>query len=53
LRFRKALAKEQAREAVTEPKRSENAKRPLSASALPNGYSISLIALIRRDGKVL
>jgi hypothetical protein len=31
---------------VTEPKRSQNAKRPLFHSILPRGYSISLNALI-------
>ncbi len=32
---------------VTEPKRSQKPKRPLSQFALPNGYSISLTALAR------
>jgi hypothetical protein len=46
LGFGEALAKEQVqRNPVTEPKRSENPKRPLSFSIFPNGYSISENAL--------
>ena len=45
--FGEALAKEQVQEnPVTEPKRSQNPKRPLCLSWLSNGYSIFENALI-------
>jgi hypothetical protein len=41
LGFGEALAKEQVHSnPVTEPKRSQNPKRPLPALSQPNGYSI-------------
>jgi hypothetical protein len=41
LGFGEALAKERVqRNPVTEPKRSQNPKRPLFLHFLPNGYSI-------------
>jgi hypothetical protein len=43
-----ALAKEQVQgDPVTEPKRSQDPKRPLPPSLIPNGYSISENALNR------
>jgi hypothetical protein len=46
LGFGEASAQEQVQSnPVTEPKRSQNPKRPLPSSIQPDGYSISLNAL--------
>jgi hypothetical protein len=52
LRFGEASAKEQClHRPVTEPKRSQNAKRPLFHSFSPRGYSISLNALSQKAAR--
>ena len=53
LGFGEALAKEQVRSnPVTEPKRSQNPKRPLLSSIQPNGYSIFENALDQRGQSI-